>query len=213
MKLLLFDLDNTLIDRNGVFECWVRRWIKKRVHLPHQRMQELGDRLMMIDNGGRTDRPAFCRAVCVQQLLDRPLMSLFLKEMQAFSDAVVPDQIINTMLRHLAQRFFMSIVSNGSGKMQRKKIYKAGLGTYFQHCFISGELGCAKPDPRIFKKALSAYGCSPHQTMMIGDNMKTDIVPARRLGMQTVLLSRDRSIHSPADFTIESITQLESILP
>ncbi|WP_320043690.1 HAD family hydrolase [uncultured Desulfobacter sp.] len=213
MKLLLFDLDNTLIDRNGAFEYWVRRWLKKRSHLPGRPMQELGDRLIMIDNGGHTDRIAFCRDVCVQQLLDRPLRTLFLKEMHTFTDSILSDQTINMMLRKLTQRFSMAIVSNGSPKMQRKKIYKAGIGPYFQHCFLSGELGYAKPDLRIFKKALAAYGCSPHQAMMIGDNLKTDIVPARRLGMKTVLLSRTPVMNSPADFTIESITQLESILP
>lgn len=49
----------------------------------------------------------------------------------------------------------------------------------------------AKPDPRLFERALAAddqRGLPRNQVLMIGDSLTNDIVPARSLGLRTCLL-------------------------
>jgi N-acylneuraminate-9-phosphatase len=46
--------------------------------------------------------------------------------------------------------------------------------------FCTGLLGCVeepnqKPHKDIFLKACKLAGCNPEETMMVGDNLKTDI--------------------------------------
>jgi FMN phosphatase YigB (HAD superfamily) len=55
-------------------------------------------------------------------------------------------------------------------------------------CFLSGEHGFAKPSPRVFtwiSSRLAARGIAPHETLMIGDSMENDILPAIAAGWQT----------------------------
>ena len=43
-----------------------------------------------------------------------------------------------------------------------------------------------KPDERVFRHALEALGASPHGAWMVGDNLRWEIEPCRRLGLRTV---------------------------
>jgi 4-nitrophenyl phosphatase len=45
-----------------------------------------------------------------------------------------------------------------------------------------------KPRPAIFKLALEKLGIQPHETVMIGDRLDTDIVGARQVGLISILV-------------------------
>lgn len=58
-------------------------------------------------------------------------------------------------------------------------------------CFWSFEHGFSKPDPHVFRiltVRLEARCINPTQTVMVGDQLETDIVPARAMGWLTWLL-------------------------
>ena len=56
---------------------------------------------------------------------------------------------------------------------------------WFRHIVVSGEVGVAKPDPRIFDIVLRWSNTAAHQTLFIDDAEK-NVVAARRLGFQTL---------------------------
>ena len=68
----------------------------------------------------------------------------------------------------------------------------AGLLDRFDYYEVSGDHGYRKPDPRIFLRACDALGEDPASCLMIGDRIDNDIVPAKRLGMATILFRTDR---------------------
>ena len=49
-----------------------------------------------------------------------------------------------------------------------------GLGGYVGAYSLSYELGCEKPDPRMFLKACADLGADPRRTLMVGDNAPRD---------------------------------------
>ena len=54
--------------------------------------------------------------------------------------------------------------------------------------FFSFEHGFSKPDPHVFQlltARLGALGIAPEETLMVGDRLDNDIVPARAFGWQT----------------------------
>src|SRR5947209_10857364 len=53
-------------------------------------------------------------------------------------------------------------------------------------CTLSYELGCTKPDPRIFEVALDSLGSEPEATLMVGDH--PDDRGAEALGIRTLIL-------------------------
>lgn len=52
----------------------------------------------------------------------------------------------------------------------------------------SGELGIKKPDPAIFLHGLGKLEVQPEQAIFVGDDLTKDIVPAKSLGMRTILM-------------------------
>ncbi len=67
-----------------------------------------------------------------------------------------------------------------------------GIGGLFTHRQVSGHHGYRKPDVRLFLRALDELGVRPDEAVMVGDRIDNDIVPARLLGMRTVLIRTGR---------------------
>jgi putative hydrolase of the HAD superfamily len=71
---------------------------------------------------------------------------------------------------------------------------RAGIGHYFQNDGISGVHGYRKPDIRLFLRVCADLKVDPTECIMVGDRIDNDIVPAKLLGMRTVLLRTGRHI-------------------
>lgn len=65
-----------------------------------------------------------------------------------------------------------------------------GIAGRFAAVAISGSLGVAKPDPRIFKAALDQAGADPGATVHVGDQPVNDVAGARAAGITPVLIDR-----------------------
>ena len=90
-------------------------------------------------------------------------------------------------LRHFASAGVpMALVTNGDAAGQRAKIERFDLAGFFRSIVIEEEFGAGKPDERVFQHALTALGASPQRAWMVGDNLRWEIEPCRRLGLHTV---------------------------
>ena len=99
----------------------------------------------------------------------------------------------------LSPKYQLGLLSNGPSDMQRYKIQVTGIGGYFSEIIISGDVGYAKPDHRIFQLMLSRLGYPPENTFMIGNSLRSDISGAQAAGMKTVWLNRN---NKPADQSV-----------
>lgn len=84
----------------------------------------------------------------------------------------------------------LAVITNAPGSYQRAKIASLGLADLFDALVISGEVGAAKPDERIFHAACSRLGLDPHEVVHVGDRVDLDAVGAARAGMHGVWLNR-----------------------
>ncbi|MGC8877445.1 HAD family hydrolase [Thermus sp.] len=82
------------------------------------------------------------------------------------------------------------LLSNGVPDLQREKLFGAGLGGAFALTLVSGEVGLGKPDPRLFRMALAAFGVGPEEAVMVGDNPERDIQGALLAGVRAVWVDR-----------------------
>jgi putative hydrolase of the HAD superfamily len=85
------------------------------------------------------------------------------------------------------------VLSNSDGAYQRVKLAAVGLGDLGDTGFYSGELGFAKPDPRIFRAAAVTLGLRPDQIMYVGDRWEVDVLGSAAAGMRPVWLNRTGS--------------------
>lgn len=82
----------------------------------------------------------------------------------------------------------LGLITNGEGAEQRRKLERVGLDPYFPMPVISGELGVAKPDARIFQHALAALAVAADDAVYIGNSFGHDIEGAAAVGLHSVWL-------------------------
>lgn len=94
-----------------------------------------------------------------------------------------------------------------------------GLRQYFDVIVSSAEIGYAKPDKRIFEKALEMAGCTARESVMVGDRLDNDMIPAKALGMRTVWIKNGLAQYQSeelgkdiADVQIASLSELLSYM-
>lgn len=111
----------------------------------------------------------------------------------------------------------LGIIANQSlGTAER--LEKWGLIKYLDMIAASAELGVAKPDKEIFQRSFEIAKCEAAETVMVGDRLDNDIIPAKFLGMKTAWIRRGLAIHQSlkygdcvADYFIDSLSDLKSI--
>ncbi len=91
----------------------------------------------------------------------------------------------------------LGIITNGDIDFQTGKIERVELAPRIEHVIASGELGFAKPDPRIFEHACAVFGVTPSDAVYVGDRLNTDAIGAAEAGLRGVWL--DRSGAATAD--------------
>jgi putative hydrolase of the HAD superfamily len=72
----------------------------------------------------------------------------------------------------------------------RRLLAEHGLDGFFEQVVVSSEVGCEKPDSRIFDLAAEAAGVRPAECLYVGDNYYVDTVGARAAGMESVVVNR-----------------------
>ncbi|NWX13649.1 HDHD3 protein, partial [Aegotheles bennettii] len=92
-----------------------------------------------------------------------------------------------TLSRCGQRGFHMGVISNFDRRLENI-LCQCNLRHHFQFVLTSEGAGCAKPDRRIFEKALCLGGVPPEQAAHIGDDYTRDYRAARAVGMHGFLL-------------------------
>ncbi len=126
----------------------------------------------------------------------------------------VIDGVVN-ILEYLKPKYHLYIISNGFVEVQDKKIKNAGLDSYFKNVFLSDHVGKNKPHPLIFNYALKKADTTSKDCIMIGDNINTDIIGAKNLGIDQIWFNpknkADTDNIAPT-YTVESLKDIREIL-
>ena len=99
----------------------------------------------------------------------------------------VPPEVPRVLASLRERGLRLVVVSNSDGTVEAS-IRDAGLGDFFCAVIDSHVVGCEKPDPGIFHRALEASGSRPERTLHIGDIYPADVLGARAAGLHAVLL-------------------------
>lgn len=65
-----------------------------------------------------------------------------------------------------------------------------GIADRFDPIIASSRAGAAKPDPAIFRHALTACGANAEQAVHVGDTYELDVLGARAAGVAAILINR-----------------------
>jgi FMN phosphatase YigB (HAD superfamily) len=106
------------------------------------------------------------------------------------------------------------LVSKGKPHQQFLKLKNSGIDSTIFSRIIFSEEENKKPH---YQKILEELGFSPTQTVVCGDRIGRDLVPAKELGCRTIQMKWGRGAKSQesmdhVDFCITKLSQLKRIL-
>ncbi|MBO4719369.1 MAG: YjjG family noncanonical pyrimidine nucleotidase [Prevotella sp.] len=121
------------------------------------------------------------------------------------------------LMDYLKQRGYrMHMTSNGFHEVQYKKLAACGLRNYFDTIILSEDAGANKPAPEYFDYALRQSGASRETTLMIGDNLQTDVLGALHAGIDALLFNRweveTNDTPQTPTFVVSSLQEIMNIL-
>lgn len=197
-KLIIFDLDDTLIDytsseMNAIknicntfginnADCYRIYRESSRIartkypNLDHEnlsrfRMERIG---IFLSLNKRND-------ISSQQFLD-----LYIDEM---SNGILFDDVV-PCLKSLKDRCTIVVGTNGDNKTRLNKLKTAGISEYFSEVYTSEMLKCSKPSPDFFLKIIKEYPFNLDEILVVGDDYEKDFVGARHTGIDCCLIKR-----------------------
>ena len=100
-------------------------------------------------------------------------------------------------VRYLKSKYRLSLITNGNVATQQGRLKAAGLNNFFDHVFISDEVGFRKPDVEFFEYALRVSGAEKESTLVIGDSPSSDILGAKNSGLDAVLFDYRNNTNCP----------------
>ena len=115
-----------------------------------------------------------------------------------------------------SESYSLSVITNGFSEAQIPKMKSSDIFKYFNHFFLSEDLGFMKPDRRFFEAALQHLEARPDQCIVIGDDYRVDIAGAIAAGIPQVYYNTRKqplaaNIVKPT-YEITDLLQLKDLL-
>lgn len=202
IKWIFFDVGSTLVDETEAYDHRVRDIIVGT----DITFQEFDDMRIALAHQGLDGNSA---AIKHFGLTKTPWHS---------EDEVPYPDAKSTLAALIQMGYKLGIIANQKlGTAERLENW--GLRQYFDVIVSSAEIGYAKPDKRIFEKALEMAGCTARESVMVGDRLDNDMIPAKALGMRTVWIKNGLAQYQSeelgkdiADVQIASLSELLSYM-
>lgn len=198
---LFFDIGSTLVDEHFAYEDRMRK-IAEAANTSYDSVYETALQFYKQNQKG--------------DLETAKLLGVGLPSWNKEAEILYGDTV--RCLEYLSGKYKIGVIANQSLGTERR-LERYGILKYIDLVVASAEEGVAKPDKRIFEIALGRSGCKASNSVMIGDRIDNDIVPAKSLGMFTVWVRqgfgqywRIKNETEKADCTVNSLGELCGIL-
>ena len=215
-KLVLFDLDGTLLDRDKSVEQFIKvQYDRLNAHLSHIPKLDYATRFIELDCHGYVWKDKVYQALVVEfKIITISWQALLHDYETQFQFHCIPFPFLIEMLDTLKQQsYFLGMITNGRGEFQDRAISGLGIKDYFEIILISEIEQVRKPEVEIFQRAMTRVGISAQDSVFVGDNPDADILGAKNAGMQAIWKRSSQWLEvRAADATIDELSEISSIL-
>jgi putative hydrolase of the HAD superfamily len=216
IKGLLYDLDDTLINRENAFLGFVENFYETFINKSDYSYEEFS---ILMKNVDKKTKWSTEKELLFDELRKSVQLSKDSKYYVDFFwnsvvESVDPDLRANSHLEKLNDlKIPWGVVTNGYS-FQHQKLKKSGVGDLAPFYMVSGDFGCHKPCEEIYYAAAEKLNLKCENILFVGDTAETDIVGAQKVGMKTawVTMGRDYPLGNKPDFEIDHVTDLEKLL-
>ena len=201
IKWLFFDVGSTIMNEQIAYEHRMRD-IANVANISFEKVYEIAMAYYKLNKKGDLE---------VARELGVSLPKWYMEDEFLYDNAI---QCFET----LSKKYKIGIIANQSLGTE-ERLGHQGILKFINLIVASAEEGVAKPDRRIFEIALERSNCKPVNAIMIGDRIDNDIIPAKRMGMNTIWIKQGfgqywnikEEIEKP-DFVINNLTELCNLL-
>jgi len=212
---ILFDLDDTLLDRTASLEDFVQQQ-HRRYKLDRVPYAAYRSRFLELDQRGYAQKPQVFHALITEFAVPASVEALLGDfEQEAWNSCTLFPGAAAVLAELRARGYKLGVITNGEDWSQMRKLRVTGLVPLVDLIVISGNEQIKKPDPLIFTRAAERLAVRPDECAYVGDHVCNDIYGAGAVGMKTIWRPGDqvwpaeRSIMP--DHTIRSLGDLLEI--
>lgn len=215
--LLVFDLDDTLVDTSGsTVPIKLRDALEVMINagLRVGTFGEALDLLYTVDGSSPNGEETIRRFL--QKINADPSFFAFgVKELTkpvSGETEIKPLEGAVEVLYELKQKNVLALVSKGNEELQYQKMLKANIDKdLFAKIIITRDYN--KKDK--YQVIMEEFNFTPKTTIVIGDKFYSDLLPAKELGITTVQMMWGRALKFPeegADYKITRLAELKKLV-
>jgi putative hydrolase of the HAD superfamily len=211
MRGVVFDLDETLLDRRGSLGAYACRLRSEFDPRGSSALDAFVAEFHRLDADGKIRRTQFFELLASQLL---PTVSA--GEIQrhfesyAWQRPLLFPGVVDMLREFEARGLRLGIITNGGEASQTAKITNSGLADLIDCFVISAIFGARKPDRSIFEHMTARLGIDPARSWFVGDDPRCDVWGAKQCGYRTAWI--DRYSLWPMDLAPCYDAQLGSVL-
>ena len=185
VKLVIFDLDGTLVDAYSAIIRSFNHTLKKlglpgKDSLTIRRAVGWGDKQLLSPFIKRED---LTKALSLYRSHHKTAL---LKYSHLFVN-------VKYVLKYLRKKGYkLAVASNRPTKFSLILIRHLGIKKYFDYCLCADKLRYGKPNPEILLKIARKFSLKPDEVLYVGD-MTIDAQAGRRAGISTVIVTTGSS--------------------
>jgi HAD superfamily hydrolase (TIGR01549 family) len=228
IRAVLFDLDDTLFDRNKAVEKTLVSMAREFPHLfsglDTSRILKVfiaSDDIAMLEYkaGASIDESRLARNRIFLKTLGRD--EKYAEALNDFYVGIYPSfreflPGARETIERLAKTVKLGVITNGSPDVQYRKLENLGVRHLLACIIVSEEVGIRKPDAGIFQKADECLKEKPGNILFVGDSYDADIAGAKNAGLKACWFNpnsvpRPRNDIAP-DFEIKSLSQIPDLI-
>lgn len=107
-----------------------------------------------------------------------------------YLNSFIPYPQTNDVLQVLSEKYEVYVLSNFVGSWADHIFEKFDLKKYYTGIIISSDLGCRKPEPQIYLKAVEIAKATPEECLFFDDRIN-NIKGAQDAGLNAILIDRN----------------------
>lgn len=186
IKLIIFDLWQTLIYRDVKVRASLEMYQKSHVKISYSRFVKLFESSLQTKKwkSKYAAYENFCKNLKLPLTKENVNLFMNIRDKAEKNTKTYPHSI-KTLKSLKKQGYKIGLISNSS-VFAIPSIKKSNLLKYIDYPLFSYYVKVIKPNLKFFKKMLKISKCKPEESIMIGDKLEDDVIPPRKIGMNSI---------------------------
>lgn len=194
IKVIIFDLDDTLYDCSGTLVVRGRRQVAKTIAKLINCSEEEAYQLQLDMEEKYGVKANIYEKIVSHYHLPGTYAQELLEEFvhTDISDITVFPDVIDTMIQLKGRGYWMVLVTSGDKEIQRKKIDVLGLNNKYFDDIVITERNKGQPKKACFQEIMKRYDLQAEEFVCVGDKIDDELTASKSLGMVTVMFEHGR---------------------